>query len=513
MAENITMTTVNNNKRIAKNTMMLYIRMILVMGITLFTSRIILDALGEENYGIYNVVGGVVAMFGFFSSTLASSCQRYFSYYIGKDDKKELSKVFRLNMSVFILLALVVLFIAETIGLWFINTKLNIEESRIFAMNCVYQCSLLSFFCSIVLVPYNALIISYEKMSAFAYISIVEVLLKLLLAILLTYLLFDKLILYAVMMLFCQVIITLYYYIYCQRNIAESKYAFYWEKDRFKEILSYSGWHLIGALSVIVKNQGVNILINTFYNPIVNAGRAIAFQVTTATDSLSNNFFVAAKPQIYKYYAQKDYEELHKLILRSSKVCFLLILIIAIPLLINTSAILSLWLKNVPSYAILFTQLALINAVIDSMNGPAIASALATANIKKFELITGSLMILNLPVSYIVLKMGAIPEMTIIVSIVISLVTIIVRAFILKELIHLSVIEYIQKTFLPLMFVGIISGILSYGISIFFKDGLFRIMVTSIISVCIIVIFFYIICLSKSEKIAISNFIKNKIKK
>ena len=493
--------------------MMLYIRMILVMGITLFTSRIILDALGEENYGIYNVVGGVVAMFGFFSSTLASSCQRYFSFYIGKDDNEELSKVFRLNMSVFILLAFVILLFAETLGLWFINTRLNIEESRIFAMNCVYQCSLLSFFCSIVLVPYNALIISYEKMSAFAYISIVEVLLKLLLAILLPHLLYDKLILYAIMMLSCQIVITLYYYTYCRKNIAESKYTFYWDKNRFREILSYSGWHLIGALSVIIKNQGVNILINTFYSPIVNAGRAIAFQVTTATDSLSNNFFVAAKPQIYKYYAQKDYEELHKLILRSSKVCFLLILIIAVPLLINTNAVLSLWLKDVPSYAVLFTQLALINAIVDSMNGPAIASALATANIKKFEIITGALMILNLPISYLVLKMGAIPEVTIIVSIVISLITIIIRAFILKELIFLSVIEYIQRTFLPLMFVGIISGMLSYGISLFFTDGVFHIVVTSLISVCIILIFFYSICLSRGEKIVISNFIKDKIKK
>lgn len=186
------MTAADNNKQIAKNTMMLYIRMILVMGIALFTSRIILDVLGEENYGIYNIVGGVVAMFGFFSSTLASSCQRYFSYYIGINDREELSNVFRLNMSVFLLLALIILLVAETLGLWFINTKLNIEESRVFAMNCVYQCSLLSFFCSIVLVPYNALIISYEKMSAFAYISIVEVILKLFLAILLNYLLFDK---------------------------------------------------------------------------------------------------------------------------------------------------------------------------------------------------------------------------------------------------------------------------------------------------------------------------------
>jgi len=507
------MTTVDNNKRIAKNTMMLYIRMILVMGITLFTSRIILDALGEENYGIYNVVGGVVAMFGFFSSTLASSCQRYFSYYIGKNDREELSNVFRLNMSVFLLLALIILLIAETLGLWFINAKLNIEESRIFAMNCVYQCSLLSFFFSIVLVPYNALIISYEKMSAFAYISIVEVMLKLLLAILLTYLLYDKLILYAVMMLFCQVVITLYYYIYCRRNIQESQYTFYWEKNKFKEILSYSGWHLIGALSVIVKNQGVNILINTFYNPIVNAGRAIAFQVTTATDSLSNNFFVAAKPQIYKYYAQRNYKELHNLILRSSKVCFLLILIIAVPLLINTNAVLSLWLKNVPSYAVLFTQLALINAIIDSMNGPAIASALATANIKKFEIITGTLMILNLPVSYIVLRLGAIPEMTIVVSIIISLIMIVVRAFILKELIHLSVMEYIQKTFLPLIFVSILSGIFSYFISTLFGDNLYDIIVTSVISVCLILILFYLVCLSKSEKVVISNYVVKKIKK
>lgn len=485
--------------------------MILVMGITLFTSRIILDALGEEDYGIYNVVGGVVAMFGFFSSTLASSSQRYFSFYIGQGNREELSKVFRLNMSVFLLLALVILLIAETVGLWFINVKLNIDESRMFAMNCVYQCSLLSFFCSIILVPYNALIISYEKMSAFAYISIVEVMLKLILAIVLTYLLYDKLIMYAVMMLICQIVITSYYYIYCRRCIAESKYSFYWEKERFKEILSYSGWHLIGALSVIVKSQGVNILINTFYSPIVNAGRAIAFQVTTATDSLSHNFFIAAKPQIYKYYAQGNYTELHKLILRSSKVCFLLILVIAVPLLINTEAILSLWLRDVPAYAVFFTQLALINAVIDSVNGPAIASALATADIKKFEIITGTLMILNLPVSYLVLKMGAIPEMTIMVSIVLSLITVYIRAYILQELIHLPAVDYIYKTFLPLLLVATVSGGLSYIISFFFLEGIFGIIITSIISIGIVLILFYISCLSRHEKRLILNYMLDKI--
>lgn len=507
------MSSSDNNRRIAKNTAFLYIRMLLVMGVTLFTSRIILDALGEINYGIYNVVGGVVAMFSFFCSTSASTCQRYFSYEIGRNNRKGLADIFKLNMSVFLMLAFIVLVFAETVGLWFVNNRLTIPEERMFATNIVYQSTILSFFFTIVSVPYNALIIAHERMAQFAYFSIIEVLLKLLLAITLLHLENDKLITYAVMMLFCQAMMTFCYYYYCHRYFEESQYRFYWNKDKFKEVLAYSGWHQLGALSVIARNQGVSILVNMFFNPVVNAGRAISLQVTAATDSLSNNFFVAAKPQIYKYYAQGEVENLHRLIFRSTKVCFFLIIVIAIPLIVNCNYVLSLWLKDVPAYAVLFTQLSLVNAIIDSTNGPAIAAALATANIKKFEIITASLMILNLPISYIVLQMGGRPEYVVIVSILLSSVTVIVRAFILRNLIGISVYKYLVNTCFPLLLVTFISGVSYYYLYTFLPVDFINLIVSSLANLLFCSVLCYCLATNPMEKKAIKGMIRSKIYK
>lgn len=504
-------TITQNNKRIAKNTLYLYIRMLLVMGVTLFTSRIVLKALGEEDYGIYNVIGGVVTMLTFFNSTMTSTCQRYFSYHIGKNDLEELDRMFKLNMSVFLLFGLVVFVLAETIGLWFINTQMTIPVERMVAMNWVYQCSILSFFCAIIQVPYNALIISHERMSAFAYISVVEVLLKLFMAISLLYIDVDKLILYAILMLLCHALIAMYYCYYCIRRFKECKFGLYWNKNRFIEVFSYSSWHLLGALSVTVRNQGVNILLNIFFNPIVNAGRAIAYQVTSAVDSLANNFFVASKPQIYKYYAQGNLKEMHLLIIRSTKVCFYLIAVIAIPVIVNTREILGLWLEDVPTYAVLFTQLSLVNAMIDSTNGPAIASALATARIRNFEIITGGLMILNLPISYLVLKFGGNPELTIIVSIMISLVTIVVRAVLLNQLIKLPMKRYLVNTCFPFIFVALLSWIFSQILVQSMEHTLPIVFITSFVSAVITSILFYILSLDGGERQAIVHIIYNRL--
>lgn len=499
-----------NNKRIAKNTVFLYIRMLLVMGVTLFTSRVVLQVLGEVNYGIYNVVGGVVAMFSFFTSTLASTSQRYFSFYIGQKNKEMLINIFRLNLTVFLMLALLIVVLAESVGLWFINSQLNIPEERMFAMNVVYQCSVLIFVCAIVLVPYNALIISFEKMSAFAYISIVEVTLKLLLTVSLFYFGGDKLIIYAVLMLLSQIVITYYYYYYCRRHFLDIRYRFYWNREKISEVMSYSGWHLIGAISVMIRNQGVNILLNTFFNPVVNAGRAIGFQITAATDSLSHNFFLAAKPQLYKYYALNDFKELHKLLNRTTKVCVFLISILAVPILINTRYILSLWLVNIPYHAVVFTQLALVNAIFDATNGPAIAAALATAKIKWFEIITGGLMILNLPVSYLVLYLGSTPESTVLVSIVLSLITIVVRAYILKRLIYLPVREYLVNACFMMFLVALISYILTSFINSVFNEGFVRFVVTSLFSILVNTILFYGIAFNHAEKQWVINNLINR---
>lgn len=432
-----------NNKRIAKNTIFLYLRMLVVMGVGLYTVRAILDLLGVVDYGIYNVVGGVVGMFSFLNGTLATSSQRYFSIELAKGDMKRLNQWFCLNITTFSIFILIFLVIAETVGLWFVNTKMTIPEERMFAANVVYQLSILTFCIHFFNVPYNALIIAHEKMSAFAYISIIEAVAKLVIVYILSIISWDKLIVYGILMFLTSCGVTSSYIIYSRIHFRESKYYVYWNKKEMVELLGFSGWHFLGTFSVVIRSQGINILLNLFFNPAVNAARAVASQVYHSISQLSNNFFTAVKPQIYKSYAAGENKALYKLILRSTIMCSFLVSILIFPMLANTPYILGLWLKKVPDYAILFTQLIFINGLIDSTNGPTIAPALATGKIRNYQIVVSLLNILNLPISFIVLKLGADPTSTIIVSIALSFITALVRAYLLQSMIGFPFKHYL----------------------------------------------------------------------
>lgn len=416
--------------------------MIIVMVVGLYTVRAILDILGVVDYGIYNVVGGVVAMFSFVNGTLASASQRYFSIELAKGDYKRLNEWFCLNISTFSIFILVFLVIAETVGLWFLNYKMVIPEERMFAANVVYQFSIISFCVSFFSIPYNALIIAHEKMSAFAYISIVEAALKLAIVFILKYLLGDKLIVYGILMLLTSTGITMSYIIYNIRHFSESKFHFYWNSSEIKELLGFSGWHLLATFSNVIRSYGINLLLNVFFNPAVNAARAIAFQIYNAVNQLSNNFFTAVKPQMYKSYANDERLALYKLIFRSTIICAYLISLLVFPILHNTEYILGLWLHEVPEYAVVFTQLVLINGLIDSANGPTIAPALATGRIRNYQLSVSITTFLNLPISYIALKLGCAPTSTMIVSIIISYFILFLRAYFLKSMIGLPFMNY-----------------------------------------------------------------------
>lgn len=492
--------TLKNSQRIARNTMMLYVRMLLIMAVSLYTSRVILNVLGIEDFGIYNVVGGVVAMISFLNSTLSSTCQRYFSYEIGRNNNEAVAVLFRLNLTVYMYFILIVLLLAETIGLWFVNTCLVIPQERILAMNWTYQFSILTFIVSSLSIPYNALIISHEQMSVYAYISIIEVLLKLGIVFLLGLGDADRLILYAILLFFSTSCITLFYYIFCRRKYPESHYSYLWESDKIREVASYSGWHLIGAISVIIRNQGVNVLLNSFFNPVVNGARAIAFQVSVAVDSLTNSFFVAVKPQIYKLYGANELKQMYILLSRSSKICFFLVAILAYPILVNMEFVLDLWLKQIPDYAVLFTQLVLINAVIDSINGPSIAAALASGRIKFFEIITGGLMILNLPISYLLLFLGYGPEVTMIVSISLSLITIVVRSFIVQKLIGYKVIDYMLDVVLPLSIVGLLAFVMVFFIGKCIPNVVLHFFITSFVAFLLLSVLTFFIALTSAER-------------
>lgn len=479
------------------------------MGVGLYTVRAILDLLGVVDYGIYNVVGGVVSMFAFLNGTLSTSSQRYFSIELAKGNMRRLNQWFCLNITTFSLFIILFVVIAETVGLWFVNSKMNIPEERMFAANVVYQLSIISFCINFFSIPYNALIIAHEKMSAFAYISIVEALLKLGIVYILSIITWDKLIVYGVLMFLTACSITSSYIIYNHLHFKESKYHPYWNKQEIKELISFSGWHFFGTFSVTIRSQGINILINLFFNPAVNAARAVAFQIYHAVAQLSNNFFIAVKPQIYKSYAAHDYEGLYKLILRSSIMTSFLISILIYPILANTQYILSLWLKEVPEYAVVFTQLVLINGLIDSINGPTAAAMLATGKIRNYELLVGGGIILNLPISYIVLKLGGEPTATIVVSIIISTYTTLMRAYLLSKAINLSMKRYIYM-FIKL----IIASLLIWGciyLTVYnAAHSLWQLAVYSIAIVPIVITLYLSIVFERNDAQYLMNYIRKK---
>lgn len=501
-----------NNKKIAINTLFLYVRMLITMVVGLYTIRVILSTLGVVDYGIYNVVGGIVSMFSFINGTLTTSSQRYFSVELAKGDDGRLNKWFCLNVTAFSLLIPVFILIAETIGLWFVNNKMVIPPNRLFAANVVYQLSIIAFCVHFFSIPYNAMIIAYEKMGAFAYISIIETFARLGIVYLLMVSGGDKLIVYAILTLIISLIITSTYIIYNRIHFRTSKFKFYWNKSELSELLSFSGWHFYGTLSVVIRSQGINILLNMFFNPAINGARAIAFQIYNAVHQLSNNFFVAIKPQIYKSYAANAYDELYKLIMRSTIICSLLTSILVFPIIANTNFILELWLKEVPEYAVIFTILVLINGLVDSTNGPTTAAVLATGKIRNYELVVATLYILNLPLSYVALIFGAEPTATMAISIIMSIMVTFARAFILGKKIPLPFKSYL------LLFIKISAiSIVTWGIIVLtglnHSESFLTLFLNTIMIVVLVTILYVIFVFNREDVKTAIIFVKKRVKK
>ena len=500
-----------NNKRIAKNTVYLYLRMLFVMAVGLYTVRAILDILGVVDYGIYNVVGGVVTMFAFMNRTLSTSSQRYFSIELARGDKERLNKWFCLNITSFMGIGLVIAFFLETVGLWFLNTQMTIPDERLTAANVVYQLSIISFLFHIVSVPYLALIVAHEKMKVFAYIGILEALGRLAIVFVLMMLTFDKLIVYGILILLLSASVSMSYVVYCCRHYPESSFHLYWNTTEVKELLSFSGWHFMGTFSNSCRSQGINILLNMFFNPVVNAARAVAYQVYCATQHLVTNFFTAVKPQIYKSYASGQFEDLYKLINRSTMICTFLLSILVFPLMTNTEMILGWWLKKVPKYAVVFTQLVLFNAIVDSLNLPMTAAALATGKIRRYELWLSSITLLNIPLSYFVLKMGAPPYAAMLVSILLSCICVIVRALLLKSMILFPVNSYFAMVLKVLVVTVAMFSSIYWGVHGRVND-LFSLILFSVV-IEFVLMCLYGIIIGHSDRQLLCNTIRRKVLK
>lgn len=423
-----------NNKKIVKNTLFLYFRMLIVMGVSLYTSRVVLNALGVQDFGLYGVIGGVVALFSIVSGSLSAAISRFLTYELGNGDQERISQVFSTSLYIQILMVFIVTIILVPAGIWFISSKMEIPDDNYMTAYWVYGFSVATFCINLLSVPYNAAIISHERMSIYAYVSILDVVLKLTVAFLITTITNNRLIYYACFLFIGSFIIQITYIFYCKKKFSECSSKARFQISMVKEIGAFAGWNTIGAASGILSTQGINVLLNLFFGTVINAAYGIANQVKNAITQLSDNFLVAVNPQIIKYYAQKNYEELNKLIIRSSRMAFYLTWILSILIMTNSSYILSLWLKNVPEGTVLFVNLILVYTLLESISKPLITSMLATGNIRKYQVIVGGIQLLNIPVSYIGLKYGAAPRYVMWVLISVSISCLITRLILLRQL-------------------------------------------------------------------------------
>ena len=507
--------TTSNNKRIAKNSLLLYVRMFFVMAVTLYTSRVVLSTLGVTDFGIYNVVGGVVAMMGILNGAMAVSTQRYLTFELGRGDAARLRQVFSMCLTIFALLSLVVVVLGETVGLWFLNTQMVIPDGRMAAANWVYQFSILTCIASLVVTPYNATIIAHERMNVYAYVGILEVVLKLAVVYLLLTMPADRLATYGFLILLSHVVVTGIYVLYCTRHFQESRYRFHWERPLFMELVSYSGWNLFGSVASLVKGQGLNILLNMFFNPAVNAARGIAYQINSAITQFFTNFYTAVRPQITKYYAQGDLENMFKLVFRSSKFSYYLIYMLSLPILIEAPYIIHLWLGQIPEYVVSFTRIIVLISAIDSMASPLMTVCHSTGRIRLYQSVVGTLIILNVPISYCFLKfMDCSPNVVFLISLIISTVALFIRVCIVKHLINsFPAREYIYKVFGISMVISVLSAILPSTLHLILPASFISTVIVVSVSFIFTLLFIYILGMTSGERKAVIGIIKNKMHK
>lgn len=501
-----------NNKRIAKNTIVLYVRMFCSMVISLFTSRIILDSLGVDNYGIYNVVGGFVAMFALMSSALTNSISRFLTFELGKGDTEKLRRVFSTSLNVMFALSIVVLFVGETVGMWFLNFKVNIPIERMSAANLVYQLSIATFIMGLISVPYNASIISHEKMTAFAYIGIFEIAMKLVIVYTLYVSPFDKLKIYAILLFLLSLSIRFIYGIYCNRHFKETRYSFIFDEPLLRQMTGFAGWNFLAQSAYQLNGSGVNLLINIFFGVTLNAARGIAYQVNNAVCQFTSNFMVALTPQITKSYAAGELVEMHKLIFRGAKFSYYLTLLFLIPICIETEYILNLWLIEVPDYTVSFVRWTLYITAINMFSGTLISALHATGNIKRYMIIVGLVEVTNFPLTYLAFKLGAPPLYSYYIYFGVYFVLMFLRLYLIKDLIKMSGRAFFSEVYVKSAVVTVFAAILPLTLMFIMPDGFLRLITIGLVSAVSTVWSVYAFGFTIEEKAMVVNFAWNKLR-
>ena len=474
-----------NTKRIAKNTLMLYGRMLFSMVVSLYTSRVVLNTLGVVDYGIYGVVGGFVSMFSLISSSLSSAVSRFLTFELGRGDKERLGKAFSTSLLIHIVLAILVLILAETVGVWFVNNKMTIPADRLYAANWVFQASILSFMFGLFSVPYNASIVSHEKMSAFAYIGILDTTLRLFVVLFIagSSWKFDKLIVYSMLLVAVSISLQCIYLIYCRKHFEECRLRVSFDKEFWKEISAFSLWNFIGCTAGILKDQGVNVLLNIFIGPVLNAARGVAGSVNGAVTGFAKNFMAALNPQITKSFASGDLEYAHFLVERGSRFSYYILMFIAIPIILETDFILKIWLNEYPAHSLHFVRLVLILSLIDIISNTLITLQNATGQIRNYQLVVGSILLLNFPFSYLCLMSGLEPESTYIVAIAVATICMMARLWFVRKTAALSLKGFMRNVVLNVLIVNAFAIVLPFIIHIIMHDGAVRFVIVGITSV------------------------------
>lgn len=497
-----------NNKRIAKNTLMLYIRLFLIMGVNFYMSRVVLQILGVEDLGIYNVVGGIVTMMTFLNSSLNITTQRFMNYEMGKERFENLNKIFSMSFWSYTIIAIVVLVVCESIGLWFFYEYINIPENRFNAAFWTYQLSILTFIINLLTVPYNSAIIAHEQMNFYAYLSIGDVLLKLALLYILNYINYDKLTFYAILMCIATMFTWLCNWLYCRMKFNECKLKLMWDSATFKQLLSFSTWNSVGAISSSINEQGVNILINIFFNSTLNGARAIAYQVRVAVNSFAANFLTAVRPQLFKSYAEGRLDYMNKLVFSSTKFSIYLLLIFILPILFNTRLILEIWLGEITPEMVTFTQLVLIGIPVNACF-PILANvSQATGKIKWYQL-GAALIFLMIPVStYILFRYGMAVEWAFLMTIVWDIIGLWVRLAMLNKEMKFPVKKYLRKVLLPPITISlIIIFVIAYPITLFALTGWEFMILSSSAIITFLFVLIWLIGLEKYEIKIINTYI------
>ena len=497
------------NLRIAQNSFFLYLRMFFVMFVSLYTSRIVLKSLGEEDFGIQNVVGGFITTLGFIGASISAAISRYFAYEIGSNDKHKLNLYFNHSLFAFLIISLFVVLVGETIGLWFVQTQMTIPPERMVAALWVYHTSICIFIIQLLLTPYNSMIIAQERMSIYAYVSIFDCILKVIVAYTLLVVATDKLILFSILLLATTILSQGVYFVYCRIHFSqETKLIAHWDKNIFKDITSFSGWILFGTLSDVCKGQGLNIILNIFFNPVINAARAISYQINNALSQFVSGFFTACRPQITKFYAQSDIDNMMRLVFQSSRMCYFLFWVISLPVVLRIEYILELWLGKYPYYTAIFSRLVVCVTCIESLSFPLIEALVATGRIKKYQLVTGGLIILTLPVSYLFLLLGNPPETVMYVSIVIAILAQYSRVYFMKEYFNIGYKTYIIEVLFRVFLVSLVSSVISVGLSkLFVSDNFINLLLFSITSVITSLVCVYYIGVKSQERQMINKYI------